>query len=428
MNREQLKKAIADALGKARDISAKAEAENRSFTDTERTEVKALFEQADGHRKDLAVIDGDAEMMKNLNALGLEHGVTAMNAQAKAAVGRMLSAGQKFTESEAITEWFKSVAPNGHVPAKARIESPAIQFGGVKDILATGGGDTGVGNLVESDRRGLTDNGDILKRELTIRDLVTPGTTGSDVIEGSRVTGFTNNAAPVPEAQGAEPYSAGAGQVQGVKPQSTLVVEPWSTNVKTIAHWIPATKRALSDAGQLRTLIDGFLRYGLEEELEDQMLTGDGTGENFEGILEVSGLTSQAYDTDLLTTTRKAKTKVRTVGKARATAYVLSPADNEKFDLLTNGNGDFYFGAPQGNQVQTLWGLPRIESEAMPEGTAIVADWRQAILYDREQASINVTDSHADFFIRNLVAILAELRAAFHIQRPAAFVEIDLTA
>jgi hypothetical protein len=50
------------------------------------------------------------------------------------------------------------------------------------------------------------------------------------------------------------------------------------------------------------------------------------------------------------------------------------------------------------------------------------------VLWDREQAMISVSDSHADFFIRNLVAILCELRAAMGIIRPTAFVEIDLTS
>jgi len=39
-----------------------------------------------------------------------------------------------------------------------------------------------------------------------------------------------------------------------------------------------------------------------------------------------------------------------------------------------------------------------------------------------------VSDSHSDFFVRNLVAILGELRAAFAVIRPSAFVEVDLTA
>jgi HK97 family phage major capsid protein len=75
-----------------------------------------------------------------------------------------------------------------------------------------------------------------------------------------------------------------------------------------------------------------------------------------------------------------------------------------------------------------LWGLPVIESEGMTEGVAVVADWRLAVLWDRMRVSISVSNQHSDFFIRNLVAILAEMRAAFGVLRPAAFVETDLTA
>jgi HK97 family phage major capsid protein len=76
----------------------------------------------------------------------------------------------------------------------------------------------------------------------------------------------------------------------------------------------------------------------------------------------------------------------------------------------------------------SLWGLPRVESEYVPAGTGIVADWRSAVLLDREQSSIQVSDSHADFFVRNLVAFLAELRAAFFVRRPTAFCTFDVAA
>ena len=75
-----------------------------------------------------------------------------------------------------------------------------------------------------------------------------------------------------------------------------------------------------------------------------------------------------------------------------------------------------------------MWGLPVIESEFVPEGTAFVGDFRQMVIWDREETTIRATDSHSDFFIRNMVAILGELRAAFGVLRPAAIVEIDLTA
>jgi len=64
----------------------------------------------------------------------------------------------------------------------------------------------------------------------------------------------------------------------------------------------------------------------------------------------------------------------------------------------------------------------------VPAGVALVGDFRRAVLWDREQANITITDSHDNFFIRNMVAILAEERVAFGVIRPAAFVEIDLTA
>ena len=119
----------------------------------------------------------------------------------------------------------------------------------------------------------------------------------------------------------------------------------------------------------------------------------------------MSGVQAQAWDTNALTTLRKAKTLVRTVGRSMANAYLLNPADLETVDLLQDNEGRFYFGGPGGvGSASVLWGIPVIETEAVPAGTGYVGDFRKAILWDREQASITVTDTHADFFVRNLVA------------------------
>src|SRR5690606_31860244 len=117
--------------------------------------------------------------------------------------------------------------------------------------------------------------------------LVTKGQTTSDTVEYVRVTGKTNSAAPVAEATSAAGPTVEEGVLTpaaggGYKPESGMALERVSTTVKTIAHWIPITKRAASDAAQVRTLVDSFLRYGLNEELEDQILNGNGSGENFD--------------------------------------------------------------------------------------------------------------------------------------------------
>ena len=302
--------------------------------------------------------------------------------------------------------------------------------------LVTGASDTSGGAFVRADDLGLQVGMEPFQRPLTLRSLVTNGATSSDSIEYVRVTSITNNAAPVAEATSSAPPTApeSAGALVnvaggGYKPESGFAVARYSTPVRTIAHWLPVTKRAIADAAQMITLIDGFLEYGLEEELEDQMIAGDGSGENFEGLSNVSGVQAQAWDSDLLTTLRKAKTKVRLVGRANPTAYVLNPADLEAVDLLVDNENRYFFGGPAAaGGAPPLWGLPVVESEAVPAGTAYVGDWSKAVLWDRQQSTITTTDSHGDFFVRNLVAILAEMRAAFGVLQPNAFVEIDLTA
>ena len=85
--------------------------------------------------------------------------------------------------------------------------------------------------------------------------------------------------------------------------------------VKTIAEWVPATKRALADVAALEGLINDELRADVAEAEEGQILSGDGTGENFTGITAWSGIQTQAFATDLLTSIRKGITKCRTVGR-----------------------------------------------------------------------------------------------------------------
>jgi HK97 family phage major capsid protein len=45
-------------------------------------------------------------------------------------------------------------------------------------------------------------------------------------------------------------------------------------------------------------------------------------------------------------------------------------------------------------------------------------------LYDREQASIRISEQDADFFVRNAIVILAEQRLALAVKRPEAFVKV----
>ncbi|WP_051580629.1 phage major capsid protein [Pseudonocardia acaciae] len=428
----------------AQDIAAKAEAESRDFTEEERAQVTALMGKARDSKTALEQAKADQQMRRAIQEMGEGIGVVDPEEKTTRRTPSGLidpsagakSLGEQFVDSDAYSGLLAS-APNGQFGEKMRVQSAPVGFKSLtrpaprQKALVTGTADDSAGALIESDRLGLQVGLDALTRPLTLRDVVTNGQTTSDTIEYPKLLSITNNAAPVPEATATTGTS-------GTKPESGFATTRATAVVRTIAHWIPATKRALSDAAQIKTLIDAFLFYGLDEELEDQMVSGDGTGENFTGILNTSGTQSQAAVADpagkppgfgKLLALRRAKTKVRLAGRAVANAYVLNPLDAETLDEISDNDGRFYFGGPAGSNVTgTLWGLPVILCEGIPQGTGVIGDWRKAILWDREQASITVTDSHADFFVRNLIAILAEMRAAFGILQPNAFVEVNLGA
>lgn len=431
-------------LKAARDIAAQAEKDGRDFTPEESGQVKTLVEKATEAKARAEQAKGDAAVKAAMTALGDEIGLDEKSGDKITPSGLLVpgrkSLGEAYVGSAEYKNLLESV-PGGSFTKQHRVNARPV---GVKSLvrpmgqkaLVTGASDTSGGAFVRADDLGLQVGMEPFQRPLTLRSLVTNGATSTDSIEYVRVTSITNNAAPVAEATSSAlptqnettgPLVPATGG--GYKPESGFAVARYSTPVRTVAHWIPVTKRAIADAAQMVTLIDGFLEYGLEEELEDQMISGDGSGENFEGLANVSGVQAQAWDSDLLTTLRKAKTKVRVVGRANPTAYVLNPADLEAVDLLVDNENRYFFGGPAAaGSAPTLWGLPIVESEAVAAGTAYVGDFSKAVLWDRQQSTITTTDSHADFYVRNLVAILAELRAAFGVLQPNAFVEIDLTA
>lgn len=422
----------------AREIAEKALAENREMTEAERGEFNAKATEAadkkqlaDTAKADEAVI---AQAKELADLIGMsDASKDDLDAQLRDPERKQAtkSLGQIVTESKE----FKSLLSGfggRPIPEKARIQSDPIQFDTLvgQKALFVGGSQTSAGAFVVNER---TDIVEMLgRRVLTLRDLVSVRRTGSDTVEYVTQTSHTNAAAPVAEATSSAaptaPGTAGALVLDpngGYKPEGAWAFAEATATVKTIAEWVPATKRALADVAQLEGLINDELVADLKETEEAQMLTGSGTGQNLLGIYNTSGIQTQAKGADTIPDAiRKAITKARTVGRVAPSAILLNPADMEKVDLLKDTTGQYLGSGPFSGLIRTMWGVPLVESEAATAGTGLVADFSKAVLWDREQASVTMTDSHADFFIRNLVAILAEERVAFGVTRPTAFVTV----
>lgn len=248
-------------------------------------------------------------------------------------------------------------------------------------------------------------------RRMTIRDLLMPGQMDGSVLEYVRETGFNNNAAPV--AEGA------------TKPESDIQMELVSTSAKVIAHTAKASRQILDDAAQMRTYIDGRLRYGLAFVEETQLLNGDGTGQNLNGILPQATAFSAEFvpaGANLFDTLRLAQLQAA-LAEYPASGHVLNPIDWAALEMLKDGDGNYIIGQPQGNAAPKMWGLPVVATQAMAAGTFLTGAFMLgAQVFDRWQARVEIATENEDDFVKNLVTMLCEERLALAVYRPEAFI------
>ncbi len=312
------------------------------------------------------------------------------------------TAGERFVEDEGFKTFAGQTRPRGrHI-----VE--------VKDITSLTTDAAGsVGALVPNDRRGL--QVELPQRRMTVRALLAQGNTNSNLIEYEQEKLFTNSAAPV--AEGA------------LKPQSELQFEDKTAPVRTIAHWMRASVQILADAPALRSIIDQRLRYGLATVEEAQLLNGSGTGQNLTGL--VTAATAYAAPGSLTATSQVDIIRLMILQAALAeyppNGIVMNPIDWAAIEMAKDGDGRYLIGNPQGTVSPTLWGLPVVATQAMGVDKALVGAFNLAAqIFDRQDATVEVSTEDQDNFVKNKVTIRAEERLALAIYRPQAIVYGDL--
>ena len=254
-------------------------------------------------------------------------------------------------------------------------------------------------------------------RRLTVRELITPGTTESNVIQYLQETGFTNAAAATAE--------------NTRKPESTITFEPKNANVITIPHFIKATKQILDDFKQLQSYIDGRLRYGLALAEDAQMLKGSGVGNNLLGLYTAAtayaapiAIAGAATRIDIL---RLALLQAE-LAEYPSTGIVLHPSDWAAIELLKDTTGAYIFANPQSLAQPGLWGRPVVQSTGMTVDDFLVGAFQLgAQVFDREEANVVIATQNEDDFVKNMITIRAEERLAMAVYRPEAFVKGKLT-
>jgi HK97 family phage major capsid protein len=192
------------------------------------------------------------------------------------------------------------------------------------------------------------------------------------------------------------------------KPEAALTPTETPATLQTYAFWKAITRQALEDYPRIRSIVETKLRQGLAQTLESAavaVLAGVAAPDaetNLEGIrLSMAELQGRGYT---------------------PTAIAANPTDAAYLDLaVMNGT----LGGP--SSPGSFWGLRVLPVPGIAQGKAYVGDLQNAVTwFDRGSASVYMSDSHADYFIRNLFVILAEERSAFALTEPAAIEAVTI--
>lgn len=287
------------------------------------------------------------------------------------------------------------------VPTRLLLKTQIVSEGGTGQALVAG--DRRPGAVAPPEQR------------LLVQGLFDRVPTTSNLIEFCQEATFTNNARPQGDAS---PVGIGEGETFA---ESALTFSLATSAVRTIGHWIPASMQVLRDSAFLEQHLVARLLYGLNLEIEDEIITGTGGGNTLNGINNQASAYSRGVTND---------TGIMTIGKSILQAQlsnfspngvILNPADWWDMRLSRDSQNRFILGDPATVGPATLWGVSVIPTPSQTSGRFTTIDApRWGVIADNEESTIRISESHDTFFIRGLIAIRAHARLAFVTERATA--------
>jgi hypothetical protein len=165
-----------------------------------------------------------------------------------------------------------------------------------------------------------------------------------------------------------------SGEVKSIQmeiPDATLARDFGMKTLLTSGDWdivadrqpqtVPSVQLEYTDVPMMESYIRERLAFMVQQRREYQLINGDGTAPNISGILDRSGIQTQAKGADPTPdAVYKAMTKVRVTGGAEPTAFVVHPNDWQDIRLLRTSDGIYIWGSPADAAPSVRAGVPAL--------------------------------------------------------------------
>ena len=260
-------------------------------------------------------------------------------------------------------------------------------------------------------------------------DILPRSSTTQELVRYMEETTYTNAAAGVAEGAAA--------------PESTLALTQQETAVRKIATHIPVTREEMEDEPQVESYLNDTLPFMVRQAVDLATLKGDGTAPNLLGLLTMTGIqdidwTTTGTGTNVvrskpLNVLRKAKTLIRFTGRSMATHYVLNPSVWDDIVLAESSAGGYYYGSPQNDFTERVWGLPVVLSDHLVGTTTsghvngLIGDFSPMWIQLRLRRELETEWGYInDDWAKEIMRIKASIRLALVVKRPQAFATISM--
>lgn len=220
----------------------------------------------------------------------------------------------------------------------------------------------------------------------------------------------------------------GAGQTAegAAKTQADFDIVEANKLVEKITAFTKVSKEGLADIKFLQREINNDLISLVETKLDTDLYSGSGTTPAIKGITTYAptiSLTGTPF-----ATAGGGVPNANQLDVLRAAIYaveaafftpnyiVLHPVDIARIDMLKSTTGEYLPHQAAGQfAFKSYYGLPIISSTVVTAGTFLVGDFTKSNLGIREEINIQIGYDQDDF-TKNLVTILAEVRAVHYIK------------